>query len=391
MIIRKITYQLLEAAKEYPVVTIIGPRQSGKTTLAKLTFPDYQYCSLEDPDIRAFALSDPRAFLAQYSNTVIFDEVQRAPELLSYIQGIVDESNIKGQFILTGSHQLKLRADISQSLAGRTALLTLFPLSIDEVKQFVSNHSLPDMSRDEFLFKGFFPRIYQDNIEPSRAYANYYKTYIERDVRQLINLKSVSLFEKFLKLLAGRVGQVINLNSLSNDVGVSSTTLKEWLSVLEASFIIVKLEPYFENFGKRVIKSAKIYFIDTGLLSYLLGIESPKILTRDPLIGQIFENLVVLDAIKNRLNKGLVPNLYFFRDTQGLEVDLLFKQGSAIIPIEIKSSFTFNKVFAKGIKKLRKLTNNANTGYIVYAGDFTPTTDDYKVLNFSDIDEIFNA
>jgi len=390
MIIRKITSQLLQAAEGYPVVTIIGPRQSGKTTLAKLTFPDYQYCSLEDPDIRAFALSDPRAFLAQYSNAVIFDEVQRAPELLSYIQGIVDESKIKGQFILTGSHQLKLRADISQSLAGRTALLTLLPLSIDEVKQFLSKKSLPDMSRDEFLFKGFFPRVYQDNLEPNRAYANYYKTYIERDVRQLINLKSVSLFEKFLKLLAGRVGQIINLNSLSNDVGVSSTTLKEWLSVLEASFIIVKLEPYFENFGKRVIKSAKIYFIDTGLLSYLLGIESPKILARDPLIGQIFENLIVLDAIKNRLNKGLAPNLYFFRDTQGLEVDLLFKRGSALIPIEIKSSFTFNKVFAKGIKKLRKLTNNANAGYIIYAGDFTPTTEDYKALNFSDIDDIFN-
>jgi len=389
MITRKITRQLVQAALDYPVVTIIGPRQSGKTTLAKLTFPDYQYCSLEDPDIRQFALSDPRAFLAQYSSFVIFDEIQRVPELLSYIQGIVDKENIKGQFILTGSHQLKLRADITQSLAGRTALLTLLPLSIDEVKSFLLEHSIAEMSRDEFLFKGFFPRVYQDNLEPNRAYANYYQTYIERDVRQLINLKNLSLFEKFLKLLAGRVGQVINLNSLSNDVGVSGTTLKEWLSVLEASFIIIKLEPYYENFGKRVIKSAKIYFIDTGLLAYLLDIESPKILGRDPLIGQIFENLVVLDAIKHRLNQGLSPNLYFFRDVQGLEVDLLFKQGSKLIPIEIKSSFTFNKVFAKGIKKFQQLTINAYTGYIVYAGDFTPTTDSYQVLNFLDIEKSF--
>ena len=389
MITRKITLQLIQAASDYPVVTIIGPRQSGKTTLAKLTFPDYQYCSLEDPDIRQFASSDPRAFLAQYHSFVIFDEIQRVPELLSYIQGIVDKENIKGQFILTGSHQLKLRADITQSLAGRTALLTLLPLSIDEVKSFLSEHSIAEMSRDEFLFKGFFPRVYQDNLEPNRAYANYYQTYIERDIRQLINLKNLSLFEKFLKLLAGRVGQVVNLNSLSNDVGVSGTTLKEWLSVLEASFIIIKLEPYYENFGKRVIKSAKIYFIDTGLLAYLLDIESPNILGRDPLIGQIFENLVVLDAIKYRLNQGLSPNLYFFRDVQGLEVDLLFKQGSRLIPIEIKSSFTFNKVFAKGIKKFQQLTINADAGYIVYAGDFTPTTDNYQVLNFIDIEKIF--
>ncbi|MBF0266128.1 MAG: ATP-binding protein [Gammaproteobacteria bacterium] len=384
MIKRKITSELLQAVKDYPIVTIIGPRQSGKTTLCKLTFPDYHYCSLEDPDIRAFALNDPRAFLNEYSSYVIFDEIQRVPELLSYLQGIVDTKQTKGQFILTGSHQLKLRAEITQSLAGRTDLLTLFPLTISEVLSCTDRKD-----RDELLFHGFFPRIYQDNLEPNRAYSNYYQTYIERDVRQLINLKTISLFEKFLKLLAGRVGQIINFNSLSNDVGVSSTTLKEWLAVLEVSFIIVKLEPYFENFGKRVIKSAKIYFIDTGLLAFLLNIESPKILARDPLIGNIFENMVVLESIKTRLNKGLQANLYFFRDSNGLEVDLLYKKGSQLIPIEIKSSSTFNKVFAKGLSKFQKLTNNSDKGYIIYAGDFTPKSERYEVVNFINTEKLF--
>lgn len=384
MIKRQLTEELIQASSDYPIVTLIGPRQSGKTTLAKLTFPNYKYCSLEDPDIRDFAINDPRSFLDEYSSYVIFDEIQRVPELLSYIQGIVDKAQIKGQFILTGSHQLKLRADISQSLAGRTALLTLLPLSISEV---LSHSKIK--TRDELIFNGFFPRVYQDKLEPNRAYANYYQTYIERDVRQLINLKNLSLFEKFLKLLAGRVGQIINLSSLSNDVGVSSTTLQEWLSVLEASFIIVKLEPYFENFGKRVIKSAKIYFIDTGLLAYLLDIESPKILSRDPLIGQIFENLIVLEAIKVRLNQGRQPNLYFFRDSHGLEVDMLYKNGSKLIPIEIKSSSTFNSVFAKGIHKFQQLADKSGMGYIIYAGDFMPKTKTYEVLNYIETESLF--
>jgi predicted AAA+ superfamily ATPase len=241
MIKREIIPELIQSAKEYPIVTIIGPRQSGKTTLAKITFPDYEYCSLEDPDIRQFAANDPRSFLTEYSHHVIFDEIQRVPELLSYLQGMVDEDNTKGRFILTGSYQLKLRAEVTQSLAGRTALLTLLPLSISEVLAYKDIKT-----RDEFIYQGFFPRVYNDDLNPTRAYSNYYQTYVERDVRQLINLKNVSIFEKFLKLLAGRVGQIVNLNSLSNDVGVSSPTLKEWLSVLEASFIIVKLELWLD-------------------------------------------------------------------------------------------------------------------------------------------------
>ncbi len=385
MIKRDITSELILAAKEYPIVTIIGPRQSGKTTLAKMTFPEYDYCSLEDPDIRQFAINDPRSFLTEYSHNVIFDEIQRAPELLSYIQGMVDEDNSKGRFILTGSYQLKLRAEVIQSLAGRTALLTLLPLSISELT--ASNKVT---TRDELLYNGAYPRIYNDNLNPTRAYSNYYQTYVERDVRQLINLKNISLFEKFIKLLAGRVGQVVNLHSLSNDVGVSSSTLKEWLSVLEASFIIIKLEPYFENFGKRVIKSPKIYFTDTGLLCYLLDIDSVKTVRRDPLIGQIFENLVILEAIKTRLNKGLNPNIYFFRDTNGLEVDILYKQGANLTPVEIKSSSTFNKTFNKGIHKFQKLAKNAQKGYIVYSGNFEPDTETISVLNYNKCSVIFS-
>ena len=384
IISRDITPELLQSAKEYPIVTIIGPRQSGKTTLARMTFPNYVYCSLEDPDIRQFASDDPRSFLSRYPERVIFDEIQRVPELLSYLQGIVDSNSAKGQFILTGSHQLTLRAEIAQSLAGRTALLTLLPLSISEalnVTQF--------RSKDELLYQGLFPRVYNDGLNPSRAYASYYKTYVERDVRQLVNLKNVSLFEKFLKLLAGRVGQVINFNSLSNDVGVSGTTLKEWLSVLEASFIIFKLEPYFENFGKRVIKSPKIYFTDTGLLAYLLDIESEQTMSRDPLIGNVFENLVILDLLKFRLNRGLSPNLYFYRDSNGLEVDVLLKQGATLTPIEIKSSATFNKVFAKGLKRFQALTDLSGKGYIIYSGDFAVGTEDYDLLNYLNTAEVF--
>ncbi len=377
MIKREITQELKQLANDYPIVTLIGPRQSGKTTLAKMTFADYSYCSLEDPDIRNFAQNDPRSFLKKYNKNVIFDEIQRIPELLSYLQSMVDENDIKGRFILTGSYQLQLRAEITQSLAGRTAVLSLLPLTISEATTVNK-----EMSRDELLYRGFFPRIYQDKLNPTKFYANYYRTYIERDVRQLINFKNVSLFEKFLKLLAGRVGQVINYNSLSNDIGVSAVTLKEWLSVLEVSFIIFKLEPYFENFGKRVIKSPKIYFNDTGLLVYLLDIDSGNIIGRDPLIGNIFENLIVLELMKARYNQGLNPNIYFFRDSNGLEVDIIYKKGSQLIPIEIKSAATFNKVFAKSIHKFQKLTPKAQKGFVVYAGDFTAKTETYSIVNY---------
>ncbi|MFW5872008.1 MAG: ATP-binding protein [bacterium] len=385
IIYREIQQELEETASQYPVVTLVGPRQSGKTTVARLVFSNYRYCSLENPDLRRYAQQDPRSFLDDYSDNVIFDEIQRVPELLSYLQEIVDTNQKAGQFILTGSHQLKLRADISQSLAGRTAILNLLPFSWKELKQ---NSKLT--SKEELLYYGLFPWIYHDELNPTKAYANYYQTYVERDVRQLIQLKNLYLFEKFLKLLAGRVGQLLNANSLANDVGVSCVTINEWISVLEASFIIVKLNPYFENFGKRVIKSSKIYFIDTGLLCYLLDIDDPKILRTHPLIGNIFENYVILEAMKARYNKGLPANLYFFRDNTGNEIDILFKHQNELIPIEVKSASTFSHHFAKGIDFFQKIAPNASKGYIIYDGNLLPKKQSWESLNFRDTHRIFD-
>ena len=385
MIKRQISKELLSVAAEYPVVTLLGPRQAGKTTLAKSTFKDHTYCNLEKPDIRQLAIEDPNAFFKRFSGKLIIDEIQRVPQLLSYIQVMVDEAEVKGQFILTGSHQLSLHQSISQSLAGRTAILKLLPLSIDELKD-----STVGFDQFDFMLNGFLPKIYKDQLNPNRYIGNYYETYVQRDVRELIHLRDLYNFEKFLKLLAGRVGQIVNLSSLSNDVGVSSNTLKQWLSVLEASFIVVKLQPYYENFGKRVIKSPKIYFTDNGLLSYLLGIETTTQLQRDPLIGQMFENLIVIECLKHRLNQGKTPNLYYFRTDKGQEVDLLFKQGRQLIPIEIKSAMTFTAKFAKGIHYFQTLTHSDSRGFVIFAGDLERDSDDYSVLNYKNLSRIFN-
>lgn len=384
MIVRQIARELAATANEFPVVTIIGPRQAGKTTLARMQFPNHAYANLEAPDIRRLAISDPHAFFSQFPPPVIIDEIQRVPELLSTIQVLADSSHQRGQYILTGSHQLRLQEAVAQSLAGRTALLRLLPLSISELKATGITHT-----RDEFIYQGFMPRLYNEKVNPTRLYRNYCQTYIERDIRQMINLRSLTDFENFTRLLAGRVGQILNLSSLSNDVGVSSTTLKEWLSVLEASHTIFRLNPYFENFGKRIIKSPKIYFTDVGLASYLLGIESPALATRDPLIGNLFENMVVIEALKARLNAGKEPELYFYRDNKGNEVDLLFRQNRQLIPIEIKSALTFNPEFAKGIVQFQKIASSAQKGHIIYAGNLTPELSQASVLHFTDVDHIF--
>ena len=384
MIVRQIARELAATANEFPVVTIIGPRQAGKTTLARMQFPNHAYANLEAPDIRTLAMSDPHAFFSQFPPPVIIDEIQRVPELLSTIQVLADSSHERGQYILTGSHQLRLQEAVAQSLAGRTALLRLLPLSISELKATGITHT-----RDEFIYQGFMPRLYNEKIDPTRLFRNYCQTYIERDIRQMINLRSLTDFENFTRLLAGRVGQILNLSSLSNDVGVSSTTLKEWLSVLEASHTIFRLNPYFENFGKRIIKSPKIYFTDIGLASYLLGIESPALAARDPLIGNLFENMVVIEALKARLNAGKEPELYFYRDNKGNEVDLLFRQNRQLIPIEIKSAMTFNPEFAKGIAQFQKIASSAQKGHIIYAGNLTPELPHASVLHFTDVDHIF--
>lgn len=379
MIKRAIRTVLADFARHFPVVTITGPRQSGKTTLARMQFPDYHYVNLEDPDMRMIAEADAREFLKLYSPPVIIDEIQRVPKLLSYIQVLVDEKKKKGQYILTGSHQPGLRAEISQSLAGRTAILQLLPLSIAELTE-----AGIAMDRDDYIFKGFMPQIHNETIKPEMLYRNYFLTYVERDARQLVNIRNLNNFEVFIKLLAGRIGQVVNLNSLSNDIGVSAVTLSEWLSVLEASYIIFKLPSYFENFGKRLLKSPKIYFTEVGLAAYLLGIKDVSQVARDPLLGGLFENMVVLEALKSRYNTGQESELYFFRDTRGMEIDLLLNENRQLIPMEIKAARTWNKDFISNIEKFRKVVPNALPGAVIYAGDLTPTVKEVKFINFSE-------
>lgn len=380
MISRSITKELLIQLQEYPIVTLIGPRQAGKTTLVRNVLLNYAYVSLEDPENRQLAIDDPKAFLRRYPGKTIFDEVQRTPELLSYLQGIVDDEGANGRFVLTGSHQLALRAAVSQSLAGRTGILHLLPLSIEELMRA----KIEFEAFESYIFHGFLPRVHDQNQRPDRAYSNYYQTYVERDVRQLIQLKDVSLFEKFMKLLAGRVGQIVNYQSLSNDVGVGAKTIKQWLSILEASFVIFKLPPYFENFGKRVIKSPKYYFMEPGLLSYLLGIEKSTQVSRDPLVGHLFENLVVLEVLKSRYNQGRNAGLYFFRDSNGNEIDLLCKTGDGLIGVEIKSASTWNSGFTKGLDYFSQSNAELSRSMVVYSGDAIELSSGVEVVSYRD-------
>lgn len=386
MISRHLERELLTQLSEYPIVTIVGPRQAGKTTLVRSVLPDYTYVNLENPEVRQYATEDPKAFLKQYPQRTIFDEIQRTPQLLSYLQEIVDLNKVNGQFVLTGSHQLLLREAVTQSLAGRTGILHLLPLSIAELGDASIEFDAPS----DYLFQGFLPRIYDQAQRPHTAYANYFQTYVERDVRQLIKLKDVVLFEKFIKLLAGRVGQVINYQSLSNDVGVDGMTIKSWFSILEASYVVFRLPPYFENFGKRVIKTPKIYFTDTGLLCYLLGIERVEQVARDPLIGNLFENLVVLEALKARYNRGLTPNLYFFRDSQGHEIDLLHKQGSELIGLEIKAASTWNTSFKSALQNFDQKLKPLAVRAVIYSGQALEFSDGIKALSYKNVREVFD-
>jgi Predicted ATPase (AAA+ superfamily) len=365
MITRDITPELVLSATEYPVVTILGPRQSGKTTLARMTFPDKPYFSLEDPDVRVAAEGDPRGFLGQMEDGGILDEVQRLPALLSYLQGIVDTGGGNGRFILTGSHQPRLHEAISQSLAGRTAMLTLWPFSIHELRRYESA-----LDPYELIVEGCFPRLHEEGLEPRRFYNGYLQTYVERDVRALIQLRDLSQFQQFLTLLAGRVGQVVNLTSLSSDVGVSTTTIRNWISVLKASYVLFELPPFFENIRKRVIKSPKIFFTDVGLAAFLLGIHTPEQASRDPLRGSLYENLVIADIVKGALNEGIRPEVYFFRDAHGNEVDLLIREEGGLTPVEIKSSSTFSIDFVKGLERFQALgIKRINAGAVLYNGE----------------------
>lgn len=386
MIKRELEKVLKTLANEYPVVTITGPRQAGKTTLAKMAFPHYNYCNLEHPETRLIAQQDPKGLFDLYPPPLILDEIQRVPELLSYIQVMVDKSMQNGGYILTGSQQLNLNTAVSQSLAGRTALLCLLPFSIKELNK----SGIYPQFRDSFIYTGFLPRIYDQRQQASIAYRNYLHTYVERDVRQLINIKDLATFEKFLRLLAGRIGQPVNLSSLANDTGVSATTINHWISVLEASYILYKLHPYSSNIGKRVIKSPKIYFIETGLVTYLLGLTNEHHVARDPLLGNLFENMVVVEALKAQSNKGLDPNLFYYRDSHHNEIDLIYLKGRETIPVEIKASSTYNEDFKKSILRFNSTHNFGNTGYVIYSGEPEfMTKENIKILSFANVSEIF--
>ena len=382
---RTILDETKELAKEFRAITVLGPRQAGKTTLCKMAFPDYDYVSLEDPDNRLYASEDPRGFLNDHRKYVIFDEIQRVPTLLSYLQTIMDEDDINAQFILTGSHQLELSSAVAQSLAGRTAILNLLPLSLAELDQ-VEESDIENL--DQVMLNGFMPGKYSGQIHSARFNRSYFQTYVERDVRLLINLKDNTKFEKFVRLCAGRVGQLLNQASLSSEVGVSANTINDWLSVLEASFIIYHLQPYYENIGKRLIKSSKLYFIDTGLAAWLMGIETTEQLKRDPLRGNLFENLIVMDLLKTQFNRGKDPGMFFYRDSHGNEVDILLQTGRNFLPVEVKSSQTWHSSFSKGINHFKKvMKDRSELGTVVYAGEQERTTNDYLLRSYNKFSE----
>ncbi len=365
MVRRRLVAGLRRLLAQYPVVTLTGPRQAGKTTLCREAVPELPYVNLEAGDVRDFAERDPRAFLAQYRDGAILDEVQRTPELLSYIQVIVDEQRRNGLFLLTGSRQLLLDERVTQSLAGRTALLTLLPLSIAELHEFGTRPST-----DELIWGGFYPRIYDQGIEPTRALGDYVETYVERDLRQLTQVRDLVTFRRFLGLCAGRVGQLLNLSSLANDAGISHTTAREWISVLEASYVVFRLPPYFSNLGKRLIKSPKLYFHDVGLASYLCGIEHARQVATHPLRGAFFENLVVVEAMKQRLHSARRTRFSFYRDSSGLEVDLLSETGEGLIAVEVKSGATLTSRWFDGLRKFSAVVPEVvRSRVLVYDGE----------------------
>jgi predicted AAA+ superfamily ATPase len=377
---RDIESILLKFAKQYPIVTITGPRQSGKTTLCRHAFPDKKYVSLENMDSREFAMTDPRGFLSKYSGGVIIDEVQRVPDLLSYIQGISDDHQIKGEFILTGSSQFELSRSISQSLAGRTALVKLFPFSFMEIYNTVE-YSTDKLN--EIIFNGFYPRIHSDQLDPSDALSAYIETYVERDVRQIYEVKDLNLFRTFIKLVAARTGQLLNYSGIANDCGVSVPTVTNWISILEQSYIIFLLQPYHSNLKKRLTKSPKIYFYDVALCAYLNGATQKDHIGALPIRGSLFENFVIAEALKTNAHNNLKRQFYFYRDNSGKEVDLIMHKDLKILPYEIKSSQTYNTEFINNLKYFSKLLELNEIGNVIYAGE-TQKRSDYTVYNYFD-------
>lgn len=379
---RRLTASLKRVSKQYPVISLTGPRQSGKTTLLKNEFSDYTYVSMENPDQREFAEEDPRGFLSFYRKYVIIDEAQRSPQLFSYIQGIVDEENIPGQYILSGSQNFLLNQNINQSLAGRVAVFRLFPFDFQELKP----HDLLEATWYETYFKGFYPRLYDMNIFPEEFYRNYIETYVERDVKEIINIRNINLFRNFVKLCAGRIGQVLNISSLANDCGISVPTAREWLSLLEGSYIIFTLQPYYRNFNKRLIKSPKLYFYDTGLVASLLDIRQAYQIPLHYFKGNLFENLIIAELYKRYYHNFLSPSLYYWRDSNGNEVDGLIVKGQLMDIIEIKAGQTINKSYFRGFQYFQSFAKDViDKQYLIYGGHEAYIRSGIQILNWADL------
>lgn len=383
LINRELGVVIKEAFEYFAVITVTGPRQSGKTTLIRSLFPDMPYFSLESPDVRSYAENDPIAFLNQGSEGMVLDEVHNCPNLLSYIQGIVDE-NPRRRYILSGSSQFAMLKKVTQSLAGRSAVFELLPLSYSEIEDKAKDEPI-----DTLLFNGFYPAIHAGRNIAKFLYPSYIKTYLDKDVRDLLRIKDLMQFHTFIRLCAGRIGSLFNASELANEVGVSANTVTSWLSILQASYVVMLLPPYYENLRKRLIKTPKLYFTDTGLACHLLGIESADQLARDKMRGALFENFIVMEAVKHRYNRGKESNAFFYRDSNQNEVDLLLKSNSALYGIEIKSSMTYHQDFEKSVRQLDKWINAPAAGKaVVYAGTLENRIGEVKFLNYRHLNEI---
>jgi len=382
LLARDVEPHLKRLANQYPVIMITGPRQSGKTTLCKKVFPRKPYISMEKLENRRYAEADPNGFLKEYPEGAIIDEIQRVPDLLSYIQVFVDEQNKEGLFILTGSHQFELMDTINQSLAGRTALIRLLPFSYHE--RYHQNHP---QDLNNLLFEGFYPRIYDKQLHPTEASAFYVNTYIERDLRQLINIKDLSRFETFLKLCAGRTGQILNVSNLANDSGINHNTAQHWLSILEASYLLFRLRPHIKNFNKRLIKAPKLYFWDTGLAAYLLDIETPQHLHQHPLKGALFETFIIADLLKQRHNAIRESNLYYWRDNVGNEVDAIIEVAGQQIPLEIKLGQTVSNDYFKGLSYYQKLNPKVQKAILIYGGEESYQRNNVHIFSYQSMGE----
>ena len=383
MINRFAKKKVIEMAQKFPVLVFTGPRQSGKTTLCKIAFPTYRYVSLENPDMLYFATSDPKGFLKVYDKYVIIDEAQNAPQIFSYIQQLVDDANVTGQYILSGSQNFLLLEKITQSLAGRVYMMELLPLNHKEIA------SVKEQTVYEEMVVGSYPRVYDKGINPQDFYGQYIQTYIERDVRSIINVQDLTLFRKFMMLLAHHAGQLFNANSISKNLGIDVKTVQRWLSILEASYIVFTLPPWYKNFSKRIVKTPKLYFYDIGVVAYLLGIETSEELILSNYKGALFENYGLLELLKSHKNLGIKHNYYFWRDSNGHEIDLIIEQGQQVKCVEFKASETVKSEFIKALHYLDGLEKKLILSHYLYnTQDTTQKRSNETIVSWKDVTAI---